>query len=205
VTCDVTPHHLALSDEWLAGARRWAWEGSGDPWGDGSGAITSAPYAPSLRVNPPLRSVADAAACREALLDGTADAIATDHAPHASVDKDVEFGLAANGISGLETALGVVLALVDAGLVPLARAISALTVAPARVLGSRWGDRPAPGLVEGAPADLVVFDRSTTWRVDADGLASRGKNTPLLGRDLPGVVLLTVAGGRLAYEVSDAS
>jgi dihydroorotase len=200
VTCDVTPHHLALSDEWLAGARRWAWEGSGDPWGDGSGAIVAEPYASSLRVNPPLRAVADAAACREALLDGTADAIGTDHAPHTSVDKDVEFGLAANGISGLETALGVVLAMVDAGLVPLTRAIEALTVGPARVLGSRWGDRPAPGLVEGAPADLVVFDRSTTWRVEEGSLASRGKNTPLLGRELPGAVLLTVASGRLAYD-----
>ena len=162
----------------------------------------AAPYATSLRVNPPLRSVGDAAACREALLDGTADAIATDHAPHTSVDKDVEFGLAANGISGLETALGVVLAMVDAGLVPLARAIEAMTAGPARVLGARWGDRPAPGLVEGAPADLVVFDRAATWRVAADGLASRGKNTPLLGRDLPGVVLATIAGGRLAYEAA---
>jgi dihydroorotase len=203
VTCDVTPHHLALSDEWLAGARRWAWEGSGDPWADGETSLVAAPYASSLRVNPPLRSVQDAASCREALLDGTADAIATDHAPHASVDKDVEFGLALNGISGLETALGVVLAMVDAGLVPLALAIRALTTGPAAVLGSRWGDRPLPGLVEGAPADLVVFDRSSTWSVSADALASRGKNTPLLGRDLPGPVLATVAGGRLAYEASD--
>lgn len=200
VTCDVTPHHLALTDEWLAGARRWAWEATGDPWADERRAIVAAPYAPSLRVNPPLRSVADAAACREALLDGTADAIATDHAPHTSVDKDVEFGLAANGITGLETALGVVLAMVDAGLLPLRRAIDALTTAPARVLGSSWAARPSPGLVEGAPANLVVFDRSTSWRVSAEALASRGKNTPLLGRDLPGVVLATVAGGRLAYE-----
>jgi len=167
--------------------------------------MTAAPYASSLRVNPPLRSVADAAACREALLDGTADAIATDHAPHASVDKDVEFGLSANGISGLETALGLVLALVDAGLVPLARAIEALTLGPARVLGSRWGDGAGSGLVEGAPADLVVFDRSATWRVKADALASRGKNTPLIGRELSGVVLLTVAGGRLAYEAPQGS
>jgi len=202
VTCDVTPHHLALSDEWLAGARRWSWEGSGDPWADGTSALVAAPYATSLRVNPPLRSVADAAACREALLDGTADAIATDHAPHASVDKDVEFGLASNGISGLETALGAVLAMVDAGLVPLARVVEALTAGPARVLGARWGDRPLPGLVEGAPADLVVFDRSGTWRVGPDALASRGKNTPLTGRELPGLVLATIAGGRLAWEAA---
>ena len=199
VTCDVTPHHLALTDEWLAGARRWAWEATGDPWGDGTSAIVAGPYSSSLRVNPPLRSVADAAACREALLDGTADAIATDHAPHASVDKDVEFGLAANGISGIETALGVVLAAVDAGLLPLARAITLLTTGPAGVLGSATGGS-TPGLVEGAQADLVVFDRSATWTVEPEALASRGKNTPLAGRDLPGRVLLTVAGGRFAYE-----
>lgn len=203
VTCDVTPHHLALTDEWLAGARRWAWEGTGDPWGDGTAAIVAAPYASSLRVNPPLRSVADAAACREALLDGTADAIATDHAPHASVDKDVEFGLAANGISGIETALGVILAAVDAGQLPLARAMALLTAGPAGVLGSAWGGDGTPGLVEGAPADLVVFDRSATWTVDPSALASRGKNTPLAGRELAGRVLLTVAGGRLAYEAAD--
>ncbi|HET9614701.1 MAG TPA: dihydroorotase, partial [Candidatus Limnocylindrales bacterium] len=200
VTCDVTPHHLALTDEWLAGARRWAWDADGDPWADERAAIVAAPYASSLRVNPPLRSPADAAACREALLDGTADAIATDHAPHTSVDKDVEFGLASNGISGLETALGVVLALVDAGLLPLRRAIEALTTGPARVLARSWADRPRPGLAEGAPADLVVFDRSATWTPSRDALASRGKNTPLLGRGLSGVVLLTVAAGRLAYE-----
>jgi dihydroorotase len=202
VTCDVTPHHLALTDEWLAGARRWAWEASGDPWGDGTNALVAAPYASSLRVNPPLRSVADAAACREALLDGTADAIATDHAPHTSVDKDVEFGLAANGISGIETALGVVLAVVDAGLLPLARALELLTIGPARVLGAAWGLGAAPGLVEGAPADLVVFDRSESWTVEPDALASRGKNTPLRGRELAGRVLATVAGGRLAYEAA---
>ncbi len=203
VTCDVTPHHLSLTDEWLAGARRWAWEATGDPWGDGTGAITAAPYASSLRVNPPLRAPSDAAACREALLDGTVDAIATDHAPHTSVDKDVEFGLAASGISGIETALGVVLALVDAGLVPLARALEALTTGPMRVLGAAWNPVASPGLVEGAPADLVVFDRSATWRVEPAALASRGKNTPLVGRELAGRVLLTIAAGRLAYEAAE--
>ena len=203
VTCDVTPHHLALTDEWLAGARRWAWNATGDPWGDGTDAIVAPPYASSLRVNPPLRAPSDAAACREALLDGTADAIATDHAPHTSVDKGVEFGLAANGISGIETALGVVLAVVDAGLLPLVRAIELLSGGPARVLGAAWGAGPLPGLVEGAPANLVVFDRSATWTVEPSTLASRGKNTPLTGRELSGTVLLTAAAGRLAYEAGD--
>ena len=202
VTCDVTPHHLALTDEWIAGARRWAWDASGDPWSDG--AITTGPYDPSLRVNPPLRAPEDAAACLAALLDGTADAIATDHAPHTEVDKAVEFGQAVNGISGLETALGVVLAAVDAGRLPLLRAIEALTTGPGGVLGGRSRRDGAVGLVEGAPADLVVFDRSERWTVTSDGLASRGKNTPLLGMELPGRVLVTLAAGRIAYEAPEA-
>jgi len=201
VTCDVTPHHLALTDEWVAGSRRWAWDATGNPWDDG--AITASPYTTSLRVNPPLRSVADAAACREALLDGTADAVATDHAPHTSVDKDVEFGLAANGISGIETALGILLAAVDAGRLPLARAIAALTIGPAAVLGNRFIDRPV-GLVEGAPADLVVFDRSESWTVAPDALESKGKNSPLIGSRLGGRVFVTLAGGRIAYEAAVA-
>ena len=202
VTCDVTPHHLALTDEWIAGARRWAWDASGDPWSDD--AITAGPYDSSLRVNPPLRAPDDAAACLAALLDGTADAIATDHAPHTEVDKAVEFGQAANGISGLETALGVVLAAVDAGRLPLLRAVEALTTGPAGVLGRRTRRAGSVGLVEGAPADLVVFDRSERWIVTADGLASRGKNTPLLGMELSGRVLVTLAAGRIAYEAPEA-
>ena len=200
VTCDVTPHHLALTDEWIAGARRWAWEASGDPWTDG--ALVEAPYDPSLRVNPPLRSTDDAAAVLAALVEGTADAIATDHAPHTEVDKRVEFGMAANGISGIETALGLVLAVVDAGRLPLRRAIEALTIGPAGVLGTRSRRNGSVGLVEGAPADLVVFDRGERWTVTADTLTSRGKNSPLLGMDLPGRVLLTMAAGSIAYEAA---
>jgi dihydroorotase len=129
-----------------------------------------------------------------ALADGTADAIATDHAPHTEVDKMVEFGAAASGISGFETALGLVVAAVDAGRLPLTTAIAALTVGPARIVERQRG------LVEGAPADLVVFDRSERWTVEPGALASKGKNTPLLGMDLPGRVLLTMASGRVAYE-----
>jgi len=202
VTCDITPHHLALTDEWIAGARRWSWDGTGDPWADR--AIVAAPYATSLRVNPPLRSPDDAAACLAALLDGTADAVATDHAPHTEVDKAVEFGEAANGISGIETALGVLLVAVGAGRLPLSRAIAAMTTGPAGVLGGRSRRAGSVGLVEGAPADLVVFDRSERWTVTAEALASRGKNTPLLGMELSGRVLVTLAGGRIAYEAPDA-
>ena len=134
-----------------------------------------------------------------ALLDGTADAVATDHAPHTEVDKAVEFGLAANGISGIETALGLLLAAVDAGHLPLARAIAALTVGPATLLGAR-SRRGRPGLGVGSPADLVVFDRSDAWTVNAADLRSRGRNSPLIGRTLPGRVLLTIADGRIAHE-----
>ncbi len=209
VTCDVTPHHLAFTDEWIAGSRRWAWEALDeigtprDPWVDR--ALTASPYDTSLRVNPPLSTAADAAACLAALRDGTADAVATDHAPHTTVDKEVEFGLAANGISGIETALGVLLSLVDAGKLTLARAVAALTVGPAAVVAASPGAagtsaaRPR-GLVEGAPADLVVFDRSETWQVTPESLLSKGKNSPLIGREVPGRVVLTIARGRLAYE-----
>ena len=208
VSSDVTPHHLAMTEEWVAGARRWSWQavdeaGSArDPWADS--VLDAGPYSTSVRVNPPLRAADDALACLAAVVDGTADAIATDHAPHTEVDKAVEFGSAANGISGLETALGVILAAVDAGRLPLLRAIGALTVGPAATLGDRSRRAGSVGLVEGAPADLVVFDRSDRWTVTPETLRSRGKNTPLLGMDLGGRVLLTMAGGRLAYEAVDA-
>jgi dihydroorotase len=200
VSCDVTPHHVALTDEWLAGSRRWSWEAVDDdgrrrdPWIDG--ALVAGPFDTSLRVNPPLRSPEDAVACLAALADGTADAIATDHAPHAEVDKAVEFGLAANGISGIETALGVGLAAVDAGRISLSRLVEALTAGPMRIIDPTG----APGLVEGALASLVVFDRSETWRVGEETLRSRGRNSPLLGRSLPGRVLLTVQAGKLVYR-----
>jgi len=204
VTCDVTPHHLALTDEWLAGSRRWAWLALGedglarDPWRDR--VLEAEPYDSALRVNPPLRSAVDARACLDGILDGTVDAVATDHAPHSQVDKDVEFGAARPGIAGIETAVGLLLELVGAGLLPLARAIEVLTIGPARVLGQPGA---SPGLVEGAPADLVVLDRGARWTVDAATLRTRGWGNPLLGRSLPGPVLLTVAGGRLAHELDE--
>jgi dihydroorotase len=204
VTCDVTPHHLAMTDEWLAGARRWAWQALDDagaprdPWRDG--VLEATPYDGSLRVNPPLRGALDARACLEGLVDGTVDAVATDHAPHTQVDKDVEFGLARPGIAGIETALGLLLEAVEARKVTPLQAIAALTVGPGRVLGRV---APARGLVEGEPADLVVFDRAARWTVAPERLLTRGWGGPLLGRSLPGPVLLTIANGRLAYEVDE--
>ena len=200
VTCDVTPHHLGLTDEWIAGSRRWSWDAldadgaARDPWTDGS--LTAAPFDPALRVNPPLRSPEDAAACLAALVDGTADAIATDHAPHTEVDKHVEFGWASNGISGIETAVGIVLAAVEAGRLPLARAIEALTTGPAAIVGTAAG---APGCARASPRTSWSSTGARRWTVDDASLRSKGKNSPLLGRELRGVVTLTLAGGRVAF------
>jgi dihydroorotase len=213
VTADVTPHHLAFTDEWIPGSRRWSWEAlnpdgtSRDPWADE--ALTAWPYDTSLRVNPPLRTPANAAACLAALRDGTASMVVTDHAPHTAVDKEVEFGKAINGISGIETALAVLLAHVDAGKLTLAQAIAALTTGPAAVAAGWPAVAASPaarprGLVEGAPADLVVFDRADSWIVAPESLLSKGKNSPLLGRELSGRVLITIAGGKLAYEDPEA-
>ncbi len=193
LTCDVTPHHLVLHDGWVAGDRRWAWQAADEPWA--GGPAEALPYDTATRVNPPLRAPSDAAALAAGLRDGTVDAIVTDHAPHTEVAKDVEYGDAANGISGLETAIGQLLAAVDAGVFDLLTVVRALTVGPHRVFG--LGDRA--GLVVDAPADLVVIERGDTWRVDPAALRTRGLNTPLLGRDLPGRVSLTLAGGRWAW------
>jgi dihydroorotase len=197
LTCDVTPHHLALHDGWLGGDRRFAWEVGSSPWS--GGRATAPPYDPATRVNPPLRSPADALALLAGIEDGTVDAIATDHAPHRSIDKDVPFGEALPGISGLETALSLVLLAIDAGYLSLATAIRALVIGPLRVLGGGSPERSASSFKAGSVADLVVFDRAERWTVTAEVLRSKGRNTPLLGRQLPGRVLLTVARGRVAY------
>ena len=193
-SCDVTPHHIALTDRWLAGDRHWSWEvDDGDPLAVDDGSA----YATSLRVCPPLRSASDAAACRAALRDGTAVAIATDHAPHSRERKEVEFGLAANGIAGIETSLSVALAAHAAGEISLARLAAALTTGPADLLGLA---EIVPGFAVGAPADLVLVDRTAAWVPGRDTLAGRSINTPLVGRLLPGVVRLTLHGGAVAWE-----
>jgi len=197
LTCDVTPHHLALHDGWLGGDRRFAWEVGGAPWS--GGPTYAAPYDPSTRVNPPLRSPSDALAMLAGLEDGTVDAIATDHAPHRSIDKDVPFGEALPGISGLETALSLVLLAIDAGHLSLATAIRALVIGPRRILDDGRPGRGASSFETGAVADLVVFDRGDRWNVTPDALRSKGRKTRLMGRELPGRVLLTVAHGRVAH------
>jgi dihydroorotase len=213
ITCDITPHHLALHDGWLGGDQRLSWQARDAPWA--GGPADAAPFDANTRVNPPLRSAADAVALAGGIADGTVDAIATDHAPHAETDKSVEFGDAATGISGIETALGLVLEAVASGVLDLMSAARALTVGPASVIGGGHANGSATSnghaadaatsFELGAPADLVVIDRSDGWQVTRESLLSKGKNTPLLGRSLPGRVLLTVAGGRIAYADPDLS
>ena len=187
VTCDVTPHHLALTDAWVAGDRSFSWEAAGD-------VDSALAYDGRCRVNPPLPARDDALALLAGLADGTVDAVATDHAPHPPQRKLLPFDEAAPGLIGLETALSLGLAAVEAGRVPLPVLLAALSSRPARIIGEQRG------LGLGAVADLVAFDPAATWTVAADGLASRSANTPLLGRELPGVVRLTLAGGRVTWD-----
>ncbi len=177
VTAEATPHHFSLTEELVAS------------------------YDPVFKVNPPLRTKADVEAVREGLADGTIDAIATDHAPHAPEQKDQEWGHAPCGMLGLETALAVTLTeLVEPegeGALSLSQAIAALSTNPAR---SR--DIPDHGgpIAPGAPANLVLFDPAARWRVDPDRLASRSRNTPFAGRELRGRVVHTLLRGRFTVR-----
>ncbi len=175
VTAEATPHHLALTDEDLARSG----------------------YDTSFKMSPPLRSAADVRAVREGLADGTIDCIATDHAPHSLVEKEVEFDAAANGVVGLETALAVCLGLVREGALTERRLVEALTIAPARAFGLEAGT-----LAPGARADLTVIDPELVWRCDPEAFLSKSRNSPWKGRELTGRCTHTFVGGRLAYELS---
>ena len=167
VTAEVTPHHLTLTDEIVAFGAHGGWE---------------LVYDTNAKVNPPLRSQDDVDACVAALADGTIDCIATDHAPHAVIEKLCEFDDAAFGISGLETAFGLCMRLVhDGDARSLETLIERLTIGPVRALGL---DRRVPGigtLDVGAPADVVLLDPDAEWVVEPERFASKGKNTPLGG------------------------
>jgi dihydroorotase len=145
---------------------------------------------------PPLRTTADQEALLEALADGTIDCIATDHAPHSPVEKDVEFECAAPGMLGLETALPIILDFVRMGTLDERRAIAALTSAPARAFGL-----PGGVLAVGAVADLCVIDPERPITITADELASKSKNTPFLGQTLAGRAVLTLVEGRVVYDL----
>ncbi len=174
VSAEVTPHHLVFTDDDL---------------------VT---YDTDLKVNPPIRTAEDRDALREGVADGTIDAIATDHAPHAVEEKEAEFDLAPPGMIGLETALASVLTdLVRTEAISLARAIEAFTVAPARILGAAGHGGP---LEPGAAAHLTVFDPEHRWVVEAP-FASKARNSGFLGRELFGRVRHTMLAG--AFTVAD--
>jgi dihydroorotase len=196
VTCDVTPHHLALTDAWVAGDRSFSWEDPGTPATDRFGAPLDPgrAYDGSCRVNPPLTTRADALALLDGVADGTVDAIATDHAPHPQERTLVELAAASPGLIGLELALSLGLAAVEAGRLALPQLIAALSTRPAALIGEERSLGP------GALAEIAVFDPAAQWRVEPESLASASSNTPLLGRELPGVVRLTVANGRITWD-----
>ncbi|MFQ5736139.1 MAG: dihydroorotase [Thermodesulfobacteriota bacterium] len=174
ITAEATPHHLTLTDEAVA-----ALEG----------------YDTNTKMSPPLRSRQDVDALRAGLKDGTIDCVATDHAPHASVEKDIEFDKAANGIIGLETAFSLVYGLVGEGLLSLSEAVAAMTSNPARAMGLQAGS-----LRVGSAADIAIFDLDREWTVDVGRLRSRSKNTPYAGRTLKGVCVATIVDGNVVYR-----
>jgi dihydroorotase len=166
VTSEATPHHISLTDELLAG------------------------YDSVFKVNPPLRTMADVEAVRAGLADGTIDAIATDHAPHAPETKEQPLDQAPPGMLGLETALGVALAHLD---MPLRDVVAAMSWNPAAIAGVA-GTHGRP-IAPGEPANLTVFDPDETWQVQPARLASKSRNTPFVGRQLRGRVRHTVLAG----------
>ncbi|HPD57113.1 MAG TPA: dihydroorotase [Smithellaceae bacterium] len=170
ITAETAPHYFTLTDESLQG------------------------YDTNRKVNPPLRSSADVAAIKEGLADGTIDAIACDHAPHARTDKEVEFEYAANGISGLETSLALSLALVHEGVLAWCELIEKMSINPARILSLSKGT-----LVPGADADITVIDPQVEWKVTVKDFRSHGKNSPFDGRALQGRAVLTIVGGEIKY------
>jgi dihydroorotase len=172
MTAEVTPHHLILTDE----------------------AVST--YDTNTKMNPPLRTSRDREALIEGVVDGTIDCLATDHAPHTEIDKDVDFDSAPFGILGLETALGLYLkALVEPGHLTLPELLLRMTRKPLEVLGRRGGT-----LEPGEPADVTVFDPMGRWTVRAYESASRSRNTPFDGWELPGRVLVTILDGQVTYR-----
>lgn len=173
VTCEAAPHHFTLTDEAVEGYRTQA------------------------KMNPPLRGQEDRQAIREALADGTIDAIATDHAPHGVLDKECEFDRATNGVVGLETAVPLTLELVNAGLLSIERAVALLTCGPADAFGLAAGH-----LGQGAGGDLTVIDPNAEWTIDPSKFFSKSRNTPFAGRKVKGRVTHTLLSGRLVHEDS---
>ncbi len=175
VTCEVTPHHLLLTDR----------------------AVVEAGFDAQFKMNPPLRAERDREALLAALNDGTVDAIASDHAPHTSDEKCFEFELAPFGILGLETTLAVCLEhLVRPGHLALGRLIELLTAGPARVLGL-----PGGTLAPGSPADVTVIDLERRSTIEPKSFRSKSRNTPFGGWPVTGGAVLTIVGGKVVFRL----
>lgn len=175
VTCEVTPHHFTLIDENVD------------------------EYDTRFKMNPPLRSAEDREAMIKGLFDGSIDCIATDHAPHARHEKEVEFDRAAYGITGLETALGIALTeLHHKRKLPLRRVIELLATNPARIIGLKGRGE----INTGGPADIAIFDPKAKWKFDASRSRSKSRNTPFDGWQFTGRVIATVVGGNVVYRQS---
>ncbi|MBM4286670.1 MAG: dihydroorotase [Deltaproteobacteria bacterium] len=171
VTAETAPHYFSLTHEAVRG------------------------FNTNAKMSPPLRTEADVAAIKAGLADGTLDCIATDHAPHSVLEKEVEFDRAANGVIGLETALGLSLALVQEGILTLAQLITKLSANPARILGV-----PGGTLQVGAPADITVIDLQRPWIVDVQQFKSKSRNSPFHGRNLTGRAAMTLVDGKILYR-----
>jgi len=172
VTCETCPQYFSLTEETVIG------------------------YDTNTKINPPLRTADDVAAIKAGLADDTIDVIATDHAPHAVEEKETEYAAALNGMVGLETAVGLtVTELVKTGTLTLAEVVQKMSLGPARVLGVEGGS-----LAVGAPADVMVLDLDAEWIVEPAKFRSRSKNTPLGGRMLTGLPVMTVVGGKIAHQ-----
>lgn len=185
VTCEVAPHHIAFTDEAIAGDE----------------AQRSRRYDTHFKMNPPLRAASDRDACIAAILDGTVDVIATDHAPHAEHEKNVEFERAPNGITGLETALGASLRILhgEHGM-PLLKVLALFTSAPAEKFRLRDLGHDVGRIAVGAPADLVVFDAAQQWSYDVATTRSKSKNTPFHGAPMLGRVSVTIVNGAVRFS-----
>jgi dihydroorotase len=177
VTCEVTPHHLTLTDE----------------------EVAASGFSTRTKMNPPLREASDLAALIAGLNDGTIDAIATDHAPHHADEKAVDFDSAPFGVVGLETAASVVHdRLVARGRLTLERFVSLFSAGPARALGL-----PGGTLAPGAPADVTLFDTEARWKVDPHAFVSKGRSTPFAGWELVGAPAATIVGGAVVWQRVD--
>jgi dihydroorotase len=174
VTAEVTPHHLMLDDSAVLG------------------------FKTNAKMNPPLTEKTDIEALKEGLRDGTIDIIATDHAPHSIIDKEVEFDQAAFGVSGLETAFSLCLKLVEEKVLSLPELVAKFTYNPARIL--KITDC---GIKSGNRADIAFFDLGKSWEVDPSKFYSKGRNTPFTGWKLKGRAVKTMVSGKIVFECSD--